>query len=351
MTHETMKTVYAGLRGTGRWHRVARGVTVAAVVCLGVCLGLGCSPPETEVAELVIQATPVADGIYVLTKSGIGGNIGLCVGDDDAFLVDCGDFFVGNLLMPFADEIARTVASVSDRPIGHVVNTHWHADHAGGNADLAIAGAVVIAHENVRERLAAPAGPEAYNVTMPPSEPEALPILTYTDSMTLYRNGEEIHLIHPPNAHTDGDTIVHFRNANVLHLGDLYYNGMYPFSPLDAASGGSVDGTIAALDRALAIGGDDATYIPGHGPVSGAEGVRAARGMLATVRERAAALMQEGRTREEIVAAGLTDEFDATWASPIMTGDAFVGIVYDSLLSHQQTPETDATERAASDDP
>ncbi|MAF12826.1 MBL fold metallo-hydrolase [Candidatus Poribacteria bacterium] len=314
---------------------VARGVAAASVAAAIVYLGLGCSPPEAEVETLAIQATPVAAGIYVLTKEGIGGNIGLCVGDDDAFLVDGGDFFVGNLLMPFADEIARTVASVTDRPIGYVVNTHWHADHAGGNADLAIAGAVVIAHENVRKRLAAPAGPEAYNVTMPPSEPEALPIVTYTDSITFYRNGEEIHLIHPPNAHTDGDSIVHFRNANVLHLGDLYYNGMYPFSPLDVESGGSVDGTIAALDRALTIGGPDATFIPGHGPVSGADGVRAARDMLATVRERTATLMKEGKTRDEIMGAKLTAEFDATWATPVMAGDAFVGIVYDSLLSWQ----------------
>ncbi len=262
-----------------------------------------------EVVPTTVRTEPVAGNVFTLT--GAGGNVGMCVGDDGILLID-------------SDYAARGKA-----PLRFVVNTHWHFDHVGGNEKLARAGALLIAHENVRTRMSTEQRLGHIERRVPPSPAGALPSLTFRDTLTLYLNGDEVRIVHVESAHTDGDSLVLFRNANVLHVGDLYFNGGYPF--IDVRAGGSLDGMIRAIDEALALTNESTRIIPGHGRVSGVADFRAYREMLVTVRDRVRALVNEGQTREAVIAASPTRELDEKWGRGAFPPDAWVGIVYDGM--------------------
>jgi glyoxylase-like metal-dependent hydrolase (beta-lactamase superfamily II) len=280
------------------------------------------APALAQVAEdVVIEATPVAGNVHMIT--GQGGNMGLCVGDDGAFLID--DQFA-----PLTERILATVAEITPEPVRFVINTHWHFDHTGGNENLGEAGAIIVAHENVRKRLSTDQFMEAFKRTVPASPPGALPVITFNDSVTFHWNDEEIRVIHVEPAPTDGDSLVHFRKANIIHLGDVYFNGMYPF--IDTSAGGRIAGMIEAVDRALELTDDRTKLIPGHGELSGAAELRAYREMLRTVHDRMQELIADGRSRDEIIAARPTRDLDATWGRGFMKPDQWVGIVYDSMV-------------------
>ncbi len=276
----------------------------AATAGLLIALVIGAAAQDDEAT---IDVTEVADDIYMLT--GQGGNMGLSVGDDGAFLID--DQFA-----PLTEKILSAVASVTDRPVKFVFNTHHHGDHTGGNANLAAAGALVVAHDNVRLRLADGAD-------------GAAPVVTFTDTVTFHQNGDEIHAFHVAHAHTDGDGIVHFRNANVVHMGDTFFSGDYPF--IDVGSGGSIDGLISAVDRATALMDADTRIIPGHGPLSDVEDLRRYRAVLTTCRERMVSVIAEGKTREEAIAARPNADYDGEWGTGFIGPDDWVGSLYDSL--------------------
>jgi glyoxylase-like metal-dependent hydrolase (beta-lactamase superfamily II) len=195
--------------------------------------------PATSFAQsaedVVVEAARVAGNVYMIT--GQGGNIGLCTGDDGAFLID--DQFA-----PLTDQILAAVAELTPEPVRFVVNTHWHFDHTGGNENLGEAGAIIVAHENVRKRLSTEQFMAAFNRTVPASPPGALPVITFTDAVTFHWNDDELHVLHVKPAHTDGDAIIHFRRANVIHVGDVYFNGMYPF--IDASAGGCIPSSTRA---------------------------------------------------------------------------------------------------------
>jgi cyclase len=276
------------------------------VVIAGLFIAL-CTPVSAQGDDVTIDVIEVADGIYMLT--GQGGNIGLSVGDDGAFLID--DQFAS-----LTEKILDAVASVTDRPVKFVFNTHHHGDHTGGNAGLAAAGALIVAHDNVRVRLAdAAAG--------------ARPVITFTDAVTFHQNGEDIHAFHVANAHTDGDGVVHFRNTNVIHAGDTFFSGHYPYIDIDG--GGSVDGLIAAVDRITALVDGDTRIIPGHGPLSDADDLRRYRAVLTTCRGRVVSLIAEGKTREEAIAARPNADYDDEWGSGFINPERWVGSLYDSL--------------------
>lgn len=215
------------------------------------------------------------------------------------------------------------------KPLRYVVNTHWHGDHAGGNEALAATGATLIAHENARRRMAEPTFLKHHNRVIPPLPAAALPSVTLAGDGRVRLDGLEARLIHVPAAHTDGDLLVHFPVANVLHMGDCYFNGFYPI--IDTGVGGTVDGLIAALDRGLALSDARTRIIAGHGPIGSRADLKAARDMLAEVRERIAKLKRAGQTREQVLAAAPTADLDPVWGQNWVKPAQIVGSVYDSL--------------------
>lgn len=222
------------------------------------------------------------------------------------------------------DDILAAARAVSPEPVRLVVNTHWHLDHSGGNAGLARAGALVVAHRNVRARLSTDQYMAAYNRTVPASPEIALPTIVFDETLTLQSGAETVRLIHTPAAHTDGDSLVHLVNANVLHMGDVFFNGLFPF--IDRSSGGGVDGLIRSVEVALSIANAETRVIPAHGDTATRADLVAYRDMLVDVRERVRAAIAAGDTLEAVV--------QRRPAAPYaLAGDAdrFVGAVYDSL--------------------
>jgi glyoxylase-like metal-dependent hydrolase (beta-lactamase superfamily II) len=267
-----------------------------------------------------VRATQLGPGVHMLT--GAGGNIGLAVGEDAAFLVD--DQFA-----PLTPKILAAIRAVTDKPVRFLVNTHWHFDHTGGNENFSKAGTVIVAHENVRKRMSVEQFIASLNRREPPSPRGALPVITFPDRVTFYLNGDTIHVVHVPPAHTDGDAIIHWSVANVLHLGDVFFNGRYPF--VDVSSGGSFEGVIGAVNAALTMANDQTRIIPGHGaPATRADLVKY-RDVLVQIRDRVRALINQGKTREQVIAAKPTAEWDATWGTGFMQPAVFLGIVYDSM--------------------
>jgi len=297
-----------------------RRVVVAVPILLVAALAAPSSAQGPDFEKVQIKTEKVAEGVWVL--AGAGGNIGVSAGADGVFLVD-------DEWAPMTPKVKAAVAAISDRPVRFILNTHWHPDHSGGNKDLGEAGALIVAHDNVRLRLSTEQFIEAMGMKFPPSPAKALPVVTFNDAVTLHVNGDDVNAFHVPPAHTDGDAIVHFRRAGVIHMGDLFFNGMYPF--VDLSSGGSFEGFITAADRALALAGEGTRIIPGHGPVGARADLRAYRDMLVTVRDRVKPLVQAGKTPAEVVAARPTPDLDAKWGQGFMKPDKFLEIVAQSL--------------------
>ena len=288
---------------------------VAFAVGLGAILAFhGFAQQDVDYAKVEIKATKLSDTVYMM--EGYGGNLGVSAGEDTVFLVD--DQFA-----PLTAKIQAAIAKVSPEPVQFLLSTHLHRDHTGGNENFAKAGAVLVAHENVRRRMSTDQFNEFTKTTRPPSPKGALPIVPFAAAMSFHVNGEEIRVTHAPRAHTDGDSIVHFTKSDVIHLGDVFFNGLYPF--IDAASGGSVDGTIAACDQVMATMGERTRLIPGHGPVAGRAELQAYRDMLATVSGRVRQAIAAGKSDEEIAKAGLTKEYDAQWGKGFFTPEQFAG--------------------------
>lgn len=277
-------------------------------------------PGQQSLDTVRIRTVPVADGVYMLM--GAGGNIGVSAGASGVVLID--DQFA-----PLSDKIKAAVAAINSGPIRFLLNTHWHGDHTGGNENFAKDGVVIVAHENVRHRMSVEQFVAALNRTVPPSPEAALPIVTFTDAVNFYLNGDSISAFHVAPAHTDGDVVIYFRRANVVHMGDTFWNGRYPL--IDLSSGGSVDGMVAAMDRVLGMTDENTKYIPGHGELSGRAAVTAFRDMLATVRDRVRKLLRQGKTLAQVKAAKPSAEFDAAWGGGYINPDRFVETLYDDL--------------------
>jgi cyclase len=267
-----------------------------------------------------VATTPAGSGVYML--QGAGGNIALAVGDDFAFLVD--DQFA-----PLSQKILAAVKAVTDKPVKFLVNTHWHGDHSGGNENMASSGIIIVAHDNVRTRMSTEQFNAAFNNRTPASPKGALPIVTFGETAAFYLGGETIHAVHVPPAHTDGDVILHFMRANTIHMGDVYFNGNYPY--IDLSSGGSFEGVIGAVNAALAYVNDDTKIIPGHGALSNKAEMVSYRDVLIKIRDRVGALIKQGKTKEQVIAAKPSAEWDAKWGTGFMKPDVFMGIVYESM--------------------
>ncbi len=304
----------------------AKHIRLIGLVLLALLVpGMGAQGEEQDFDKVQIQTNKVAEGVYMLI--GRGGNIGVSVGQDSVFMID-GQY------APLTDKIRAAIAAISDKPIQFVINTHWHQDHTNGNENLAKAGAVIIAHENVRKRLSTEQSVAFFKTTVPPSPKPALPVMTFTRDVTFHLNGDEIHVFHVEPAHTDGDAVIYFQKTNVMHMGDLYFEGMYPF--IDLSAGGSIDGMIRALDQLLPMIDGNTRVIPGHGPLSNKAGLQAYRNMLAAVRDRIAQQIQAGKTLQEVLASKPTQEYDTAMGHGFLKPEDFVEIVYTSLNTKER---------------
>lgn len=282
------------------------------------CLCLAALPVAAQQPEL--ERIPVAPGLTMLI--GQGGNIGLSTGTDGALLID--DQFDRS-----AESILRAVKAQTSEPLRFVINTHWHGDHAGGNEKMAQSGAIVVAHDNVRTRMSVGQFSKMWDRRIEASPAAALPVVTFPDEVTFHWNGETIHAFHVPAAHTDGDTIIHFRKANAIHMGDVYFNGMYPF--IDVESGGGIEGVIAACDRVLELSNAETKIIPGHGPLSNPQELRNYRLVLETIRGNVQKLIDEGLTLEQIEQAKPTAQFDERLGGGFINPGQLVRLVHASL--------------------
>ena len=275
---------------------------------------------QQDFSKVEIKAEKLSDSTWMLM--GAGGNIGVSAGEDGVFMID--DQFA-----PLTPKILEAIRKVSDKPVRMVLNTHWHFDHTGGNENLGKAGAVIIAHDNVRARLSTEGFIKFLGMKTKAEPRVAQPSITYARDLALHLNGDDIAAFHAPNAHTDGDTIVYFKSSNVIHMGDTFFNKLYPF--IDSSSGGSVEGVLAAVDRVLKIANDKTKIIPGHGPLASKADLKAYRDMLATVSGRIGRLVKQGKTLEQVLAAKPTKEFDETWGKGFLPPEKWVDMMYQAM--------------------
>ncbi len=269
------------------------------------------APPDFSKVE--IKATKLGANFYVL--EGQGGAIGVLAGPDGVLMVD-------SQFAPLSEKIAAAIRQITDRPIRFMVNTHVHGDHTGGNENFAKMGVTIISRDELRARLAAP--PNG-----PRPAPASLPLVTYRGGMTLHMNGEDVQLIPVPAAHTDGDTMVRFPGVDVIMTGDFYRSVGYP--NIDRANGGTLNGLVAGLNAVIDTARPTTKIVPGHGAIVDKTAVAAHRDMILAIRDRVAALVRQGKTQEEVVAAKPTSEYDARVPQPGQTGDRFVGQLYAEI--------------------
>jgi cyclase len=273
---------------------------ILRTITLVVALGFISQTQAQDEPGLTVQR--LSETISVLI--GQGGNIGVSTGPDGVFIID--DQYEGD-----GEMISAAVASISELPVSYVLNTHWHFDHAGSNDYFGHNGSVIIAHDNVRKMLISGAFIRVVDVDIPPAPAEALPVITFDDSLSLHLNGEEVHMFHVTPAHTDGDGIVWFKDSNIVHMGDTFLNGLYPL--IDVDSGGSIDGMIMTADTVMAFINDETQIIPGHGPIAAKADLKAYRDMCIILRDRIAEMKGRGMSLEEVLAANVTEGLDDRW--------------------------------------
>lgn len=287
---------------------------------------------QQDFSKVTIKTTKVAEGVYML--EGAGGNIGVSVGDDGVIVID--DEFA-----PLSPKIQDAIKALSPKPIKFVLNTHWHGDHTGGNENFANAGAVIIAHENVRKRMSTDQFLEIMNQKVPASPAKAWPVVTFTSDVTLHVNGEDIHVIHVDPAHTDGDSIIVFPKAKVVHMGDCFMTISYPFA--DLSSGGNFDGFIAAADKVLGMVDDSYKIIPGHGALSTKADFKGWHDMLTGVRAKVKKLADAGKSLDAIQKAKPTADWDAKWGTSFIKPDNVVEFAYKSIKTPPAKPAATTT--------
>ena len=302
-----------------------RALPVLTRGALAIALVLWSAPAQaqgTDWSKVEVRTESLGGGVSALF--GAGGNIGVFVSPDGVLLVD--DQFA-----PLSPKIRAAVKALSAKPVKLVLNTHWHGDHVGGNLPLAEAGAVIVAQDNVRRRMTEGQVSKFFDRTTPPAEHAALPVITFDRDVTLHLGDETIRAIHVDHAHTDGDVIVRFEKANVVHMGDTYFSSFYPI--IDLESGGSINGMIAAVDRALPMIDAQTKIIAGHGPVGDLAGLTEYRAMLAGVRDAVQKLVKQDKTLEQVQAATPTAPWDEKWGKGFMKPDRFTEVVYNDLKS------------------
>lgn len=310
--------------------RILKMVIIAAVMTLsGPLLAQqpAASPPPPDFSKVEIKITDLGDNIHML--EGQGGNVTVAVAKDGIIVVD-------SEFAPLHDKIKAAITTISKLPIKYLIDTHYHADHTGGNELFAKDGAIVVAQDNVKKRLEEGTTNGLTGARTPAAPKGALPSDTYTNFSKIRLSGRVADLKHIANAHTDGDTYVWFKTANVLSTGDTFTNGRYP--NIDFANGGNVNGMIAATDAYLKLTNASSRIVPGHGPLADRAALVAYRMMLVTARERMAALVKQGKSEAEVIAAKPFADLNVKWAPTELAGTNFVRVVYHSLAD-KPTPK------------
>ncbi|PHR72326.1 MAG: MBL fold metallo-hydrolase [Arcobacter sp.] len=280
---------------------------------------------QAKESEIKITTINVNNGVYMLM--GQGGNIGLSVGEDGVFMID--DQFA-----PLSAKIKAAISKISKKPLKFVINTHWHFDHTGGNENFGKDGAIIVSHNNVRKRMSKEGFIKAFNKTIPAAPKVALPIITFNDEINFYFNNEEIEVLHQKNAHTDGDSIIFFKSSNVVHTGDIYFNGFYPF--IDSSSQGSMNGIITSVNYILSRINDKTKIIPGHGKLSNKKELISYRDTLIILRDRMQALIKEGKSIDEIIAMKPNADLDETWGKGFLNPETFLKILYGVIKDNMK---------------
>jgi cyclase len=290
--------------------------TILLIACCCIAFTIFIQKAKAQEFDSVeIKTNKMSEKIFML--EGSGGNIGVLTGKDGTVLID--DQFA-----PLSEKIKRAVKALNDNPVRFVINTHFHGDHAGGNENFGKEGAVIVAQENSRLRMTTDQLMAAFNDTQKAAPYDALPKITFTESVTLHLNGETVQVLHIKNAHTDGDAVIYFKESNIIHTGDVFVRYGLPF--IDQPHGGSIDGMIAGIDQITALINGDTKIIPGHGAIAAKKDLLDYKKMLQTVRDRIADGIKKGKTLKEIIASDPTKEYTAGFDR-----SAFITLVYDSL--------------------
>ncbi|MDP1520741.1 MBL fold metallo-hydrolase [Porticoccus litoralis] len=295
--------------------RVLKTFVLAAVVSCG---NMALAGHHWE--NINFETTRVGENLYALIAE--GGNLGVSIGEDGTFLID--DQFA-----PLTRKLLWQIGELGGGTPRFLVNTHWHFDHTGGNENLGAEGTLIIAHDNVRKLLSRDNHISAFNRDVPALSSEGLPMITFSHDTTFHLNQETIHVFHVANAHTDGDAVVHFQQSNVIHAGDIWFNGFYPF--IDVEHGGSLAGVIAATEQIIALSDAQTKIIPGHGPVGNRAELMAYRDMLVGVFNTLSALQAEGKSLQEVIAMHPIKSYEAEWGDEFLTTEQWLGIIYSGL--------------------
>lgn len=309
-------------------HLSCRILLLGAAVCAAEAAEIPSDPPQVRMtpvdfSKVEIRATRVSDSFYVL--EGQGGKISVLTGPDGVLMVD-------SQFAPLTDKILAAIRQFSDQPVRFLINTHMHADHTGGNENLAKTGALIFSRDHLRTRLAHPS-PGAFGRVPPPAPAKALPVVTYDGPVTLHVNGEDVRLIPIHAAHTDGDTLVHFPREDVLAVGDYYRSVGYPF--VDTFNGGTLDGLLAGLALTIDLAGPNTKIIPGHGPIVGRNAVIEQRDFVLAMRDRMLPLISQGMTFDQVLAANLTANAGIPVPDGAEPADQFIWWMYAELTRAQ----------------
>ena len=306
--------------------RMGAAASAAALLAPHWILGQAAIPSDRvaqgreAAAKTPIKTTKLDDSVFLL--QGVGGNMVAQFGDDGVNLVD-------SSFATAAPAILEAINGIDKETAGTLINTHWHFDHTDGNERLNQAGFNIVAHQKTRDRLSTPQTIKAFNLSLPAAAKGAWPVLTFDSSLHLWLNDDSIDIVHFEPAHTDTDVYIHFHNSNVLHVGDTFFNGFYPF--IDESSGGNISGMIAANEKALAIADSTTKIIPGHGPLGTKADLQSFHDMLSGVRDKVVTLKKAGSSEQEVIAAKPTAQSDPIWAKGTISPDTFVGIVYRTV--------------------
>lgn len=275
---------------------------------------------QRDWSKVDVESSPLRMGTHLIT--GAGGNIVASVGEDGAFIID-------DQYAPLNDKIRAALQSIGPQPVRFVINTHWHGDHTGGNEAFGSTGAVIVAHDNVRKRMSTQQFTASMEPRGEPSPAAALPVVTFAEAVTLHLNGDTVRVTHVADAHTDGDALVKFEKANVLHMGDTFFHGAYPF--IDAASGGSIDGVLAAVRTGLKLADADTIVVPGHGKRADRAALAAYGDLLQQFRDRIAAMKADGLSVEQVIAANPTAATDEAMGQGFISPERLVQSIYETL--------------------
>jgi glyoxylase-like metal-dependent hydrolase (beta-lactamase superfamily II) len=290
-----------------------------SIVIVLLCVSYSFAKEQTKVQ---VEAEKLAQGLYMLSDSTGMGNTTVLAGEDGVLMVDTKS-------EACVDKLLAKIAELSNKPIRYAIITHWHFDHIGGNTKIAETGATIIAHTNVRKQMSIEHDMKVLNTKVPASPEAALPLLTLAKNLTFHLNGENIKVFHVKPGHTDGDAVIFYQKANVIHMGDLYFEGLYPY--IGIYSGGSITGMIDVINKILPMIDEKTKVVPGHGPVSNKAKLQEYVSMLASIRDNVSQLMHKGKTIEEVIAAKPTRAFDSKWGKGFLPPDRFASLVYMDL--------------------